>query len=327
MGEALLYLVSSFWLGAVHAATPGHGKTIAAAYIVGARGKPTDAWILGIFVTLSHTSGIVVIGVLASLGLPGFMPQRLEAYLALFTGLLVIAIGAWTLWTQRALAREFLAALAGKTASTADAHSHAHPDRTHADHTTAVDHAHGAPKYQRVEPSAKLVGAHSHAAAHGAHGHDHGHEHAAHDHSDAHTHSHAAEHSHDSEAGYHTHGWGMKHTHNLDLVTSNRPSLWMLIGLGIAGGLLPDPAALGILLNAVSQGKMMLGLGTVLVFSLGFASTLVLVGVVASKVGRKILDWLAGPWAAGLQIATSVLIVLVGVFLTVQAATMLERLG
>src|SRR4029453_18076098 len=103
MREAIFYILSSFWAGAVHAATPGHGKTIAAAYIVGARGKPTDAWILGIFVTLSHTSGIVLVGVLASLGLPGLIPQRLEAYLALFTGALVIAIGAWTLWTQRSL--------------------------------------------------------------------------------------------------------------------------------------------------------------------------------------------------------------------------------
>ena len=46
VSEALLYLVSSLWLGAVHAATPGHGKTIAAAYIVGARGRPADALIL-----------------------------------------------------------------------------------------------------------------------------------------------------------------------------------------------------------------------------------------------------------------------------------------
>ena len=98
MLEALLYLASSFWLGAVHAATPGHGKTIAAAYIVGVRGKPVDAWILGIFVTLSHTSGILLIGLLASIGLPGFLPQRMEAYLSLFTGLLVIVIGLWTLW-------------------------------------------------------------------------------------------------------------------------------------------------------------------------------------------------------------------------------------
>ena len=68
MKEVLFYVASSFWAGAVHAATPGHGKTIAAAYLVGARGKPIDAVILGVFVTLSHTSGILLVGVLASLG-------------------------------------------------------------------------------------------------------------------------------------------------------------------------------------------------------------------------------------------------------------------
>jgi nickel/cobalt transporter (NicO) family protein len=61
MRELLFFVASSFWAGAAHAATPGHGKTIAAAYIVGARGKPIDAVILGIFVTLSHTSGIVLV--------------------------------------------------------------------------------------------------------------------------------------------------------------------------------------------------------------------------------------------------------------------------
>ena len=40
MRELLFFVASSFWAGAAHAATPGHGKTIAAAYIVGARGKP-----------------------------------------------------------------------------------------------------------------------------------------------------------------------------------------------------------------------------------------------------------------------------------------------
>src|SRR3954469_13468651 len=103
MRELLFFVASSFWAGAAHAATPGHGKTIAAAYIVGARGKPVDAVILGIFVTLSHTSGIVLVGILATLGLPGVVPQQVEAWLALATGALVILIGLWTLWTQREL--------------------------------------------------------------------------------------------------------------------------------------------------------------------------------------------------------------------------------
>ncbi|HTS52115.1 MAG TPA: hypothetical protein VMH26_02475 [Burkholderiales bacterium] len=297
MGEAFLYLASSFWYGAVHAATPGHGKTIAAAYIVGARGKPVDAWILGIFVTLSHTSGIVLVGVLASIGLPGFMPQRLEAWMAMATGVLVIVIGAWTLWTQRSLLR------AAKGTPVGSAHDQAH---AHAQDAAQMH-------YRRVETD--RVDAHSLLA--GAHHHSHPHDP---------DHPHGHDHDHHAESGFHTHGWGFSHTHDLTLVTSRRPSLWLLLGLGVAGGLVPDPIALGILLNLLAQSKVMLGLGTVLVFSLGFASVLVIVGVVAARVGPKILDWLSGVWAARLQIGTSLLIVLVGLVLTINAWRMLGRL-
>ncbi len=291
MTDALVYLAASFWIGAMHAATPGHGKTIAAAYIVGARGKPIDALILGIFVTLSHTSGIVLVGVLASLGLPGMVPQRIEAWMAVVTGILVIAIGLWTLWTQR----EMVLAL-----------QMPQPDRES-----------GALQYRQIV----------HASAQGpaATGHAHAHSHALDlAHPSSHPHSH--DHPHDP-GGSHSHGWGFKHAHDMKLVTSNRPSLWILLWLGVAGGLLPDPAALAILLNALAQGKVMLGLGTVVVFSIGFASTLVLVGVVAAKVGQKILDWLAGPWAMRLQVGTSLLIVLVGVVLTVRSWSTLSSLS
>lgn len=100
---------------------------------------------------------------------------------------------------------------------------------------------------------------------------------------------------------------------------SKRPSLWTLIGLGIAGGLVPDPVALSLLIRALTDGKVMLGLIGVFVFSLGFAAVLVAVGVVAAAVGKRLLDWLTGPGAARLQIGMSVLIVLVGVYLTVIA--------
>src|SRR5580765_4830476 len=122
MAETLVLLVSSFWIGAVHAATPGHGKTIAAAYIVGAHGKPIDAVILGIFVTLSHTSGIVLVGILASIGMPSMVPQRIEAWLALITGVLVVIIGLWTLWTQRDLIMQ----LQGVTTMPAPLPEHSH---------------------------------------------------------------------------------------------------------------------------------------------------------------------------------------------------------
>ena len=272
MREFLFFVASSFWAGAAHAATPGHGKTIAAAYIVGARGKPIDAVILGIFVTLSHTSGIVLVGVLASLGSTWLRPQRIEAYLAVAVGVLVIVLGLWMLWAQR----DLVALAMGETGEPGDGGGLA--DARERDHNHHHDHDH-------------------------LHGHGHG-----------------------DPVVWHSHGFGKVHAHRLDVVAENRPKLPVLLALGIAGGLLPDPAALALLLGALSSGKVMLGLVTVVVFSLGFAATLVVVGIVAAKVGEKVLDWLASIWMIRLQIATSLLIVGMGVVLTIRAASELAAL-
>jgi nickel/cobalt exporter len=274
MRELLFFITSSFWAGAAHAATPGHGKTIAAAYIVGARGKPIDAVILGIFVTLSHTSGIVLIGVLASLGSTWLRPQRIEAYLAIAVGIMVIVLGLWMLWAQRDL----------------------------------VSRAMG----EAGEPDDGAVRAHAH-----DHDHDGGHEH---------DHDHPHSHEPGESVVWHSHGFGKLHSHQLDVVTDNRPKLLMLLALGVAGGLVPDPAALALLLGALSSGKVLLGLVTVVVFSIGFAATLVVVGIVAAKVGERVLDWLASIWMIRLQIATSLLIVAMGVVLTVRATSELAAL-
>jgi len=310
MKAVLFYLAASFWAGAVHAATPGHGKTIAAAYIVGARGKPIDAVILGVFVTLSHTSGIVVVGALATAGSAWFMPQRAEAYLALAMGLLVIGLGSWMLWTQRRLMPLALGEPGGLLhpaavpAGMAEAGGFVAPDgaqHAHAWHDHAHDHDHH----------------HDHDHDH-AHGHDHVHPH---DHSDGrHSHDHSHVHPPAGEAAWHSHGWGTRHAHRLDLVTDNRPKIAVLLALSIAGGLLPDPAALAILLAALASGKVMLGVITVLVFSLGFAAALVVVGVIAAHLGRRIERWFDSIWAIRMQIATSVLILGMGVFLTAKAA-------
>ena len=291
MAETLVLLVSSFWLGAVHAATPGHGKTIAAAYIVGARGRPVDALVLGIFVTLSHTSGIVLVAVLASLGSAWLIPHRVEAYLALSTGVLVIAIGVWMLISQRAALR----AAGGSPHDpepAAHVHSHGEGDHAHAHHHPH-DHGGGPP-------------------------HDHSHPHGEHDH--------AHDHAEPPELGYHSHGWGRRHTHRLDLVAGNRPSLPVLLGLGIAGGLLPDPGALAILLAAIASGRVILGLFTVVVFSIGFASVLVVVGIVAAHVGQLVLTWLQSRWVAWVQTGAALVIIGVGVVLTTVAWRTLARL-
>ena len=268
MGEGILYLVTSFWLGAVHAATPGHGKTIAASYIVGVRGRPVDALVLGIFVTLSHTSGIVLVAILATLGSTWLIPQRVEVYLALGTGVLVIWIGCWMLRTQMRV--------------------------------LPVGRAWGDSRKGRVDvPEADALKRwRDDANGPENHAHPHPHDHGPH---------------------YHRHGWGLAHTHDIEAITKVRPNLAILLGLGIAGGLLPDPGALAILLAAIASGKLILGLLTVLVFSLGFASVLVVVGVVAASVGQLILAWLSSRWIAWVQIGSALLIVGVGLVLTANA--------
>jgi nickel/cobalt transporter (NicO) family protein len=88
-----------FW-GAAHALSPGHGKTIVTAYLVGSRGTPLHAALLGLIVTLTHTVGVFALG-LVTLGLSQFVvPDRLYPWLNLVSGLLVVGVGAAVLWSR-----------------------------------------------------------------------------------------------------------------------------------------------------------------------------------------------------------------------------------
>ena len=91
-----------FW-GAAHALSPGHGKTIITAYLVGQRGTPRHAALLGLIVTVTHTIGVFGLG-LVTLALSQFIvPDRLYPWLNLVSGLLVVGIGASVLrarWRQ-----------------------------------------------------------------------------------------------------------------------------------------------------------------------------------------------------------------------------------
>jgi nickel/cobalt transporter (NicO) family protein len=89
---ALSLLIAAFW-GAAHALTPGHGKALVAAYLVGTKGTPRHAFMLGGTVTVAHTAGVFAIG-LVTLGLSQFIvPERLYPWLTLASGLLVVAVG------------------------------------------------------------------------------------------------------------------------------------------------------------------------------------------------------------------------------------------
>jgi nickel/cobalt transporter (NicO) family protein len=118
----LASLAAALFWGAAHALSPGHGKTIVTAYLVGQRGTPKHAALLGLIVTVAHTIGVFALGIV-TLGLSRFIvPDQLYPWLNFVSGLLVVAIGASVLrarWLHRR------------------AHRHGH------DHHHGHDHEHG----------------------------------------------------------------------------------------------------------------------------------------------------------------------------------------
>jgi nickel/cobalt transporter (NicO) family protein len=126
VGAVLLSLLIAMFWGAAHALTPGHGKAMVAAYLVGTKGTPRDAFLLGATVTVAHTAGVFAIGIV-TLALSRFVvPERLYPWLTLVSGVLVVAVGA-------AVLRERLRAR-GRA-------GHGHGDHHH-DHEHDHDHDH-----------------------------------------------------------------------------------------------------------------------------------------------------------------------------------------
>jgi nickel/cobalt transporter (NicO) family protein len=84
--------VALFW-GAAHALSPGHGKTIITAYLVGRRGTPRHAALLGLIVTVTHTIGVFALGIVTLVLSRFIVPEQLYPWLNLTSGLLVVGIG------------------------------------------------------------------------------------------------------------------------------------------------------------------------------------------------------------------------------------------
>jgi nickel/cobalt transporter (NicO) family protein len=201
LGFVLVSLIVALFWGAAHALSPGHGKSIIAAYLVGSRGTPRHAVLLGLTVTVTHTIGVFALG-LVTLSLSSFLlPDQLYPWLNLISALLIVTVGASVLrWRLREWRRGRVRAL--------------EPD----------DHSH-------------------------PHEHDYGHSHG-HDHPD--------------------------------------PSLGLrrLLGIGIAGGIIPCPTALVVLLAAISLHRVGYGLILILAFSLGLAAAMTAIGLLAVSAKR-----------------------------------------
>jgi nickel/cobalt exporter len=119
-------LIAAFW-GAVHALTPGHGKALVAGYLVGTKGKPRHAVLLGATVTVTHTFGVFALGIVTLLLSQFIVPDQLYPWLTLVSGLLVVVVGVGVLRARL------------RTGGWAD---HAHGDGTHDDGPHAHHHHH-----------------------------------------------------------------------------------------------------------------------------------------------------------------------------------------
>jgi len=90
-------LIVSVFLGGLHALTPGHGKAVVAAYLVGSKGRIRDAVFLGIIVTITHTFSVIILGIITLYASKYIVPQDIFPLLGFISGLLIVIIGVWLL--------------------------------------------------------------------------------------------------------------------------------------------------------------------------------------------------------------------------------------
>jgi nickel/cobalt transporter (NicO) family protein len=242
-GFALVALLLAVGLGAAHALAPGHGKTVMAAYLVGLRGTLRQAATIGATVTLTHTAGVLLLGlVLTTSG--AVASERVYPWLGLGSGLLLAGVGIGLLVRARP--------------GHGHPHLHEHPDPDH------------------------------------PHPHDHDHHHGA-------------------------------------VPGAGRPLGWRgLVALGLAGGLVPSPSAVVVLLGGIALGQAWFGVALVLAYGLGMAATLTGVGLLLAHLRTRMDRRLRVPAGSVLgrigrllPAVTASVIVLVGLGLAASGAAQL----
>ena len=277
VGATLLAIV----LGGFHALAPGHGKTIMAAYAVSRRGRRGDILAIGGTVALTHTVGILILGALVTAS-SSVSPSGALRWTSITSGALVVVVGI-TLVRSRLRAPRLLASLTDRGD---------HGDRAQADGSLPPDgHSHS-------------HGDHEHSHSHGDHPHPHPHPHAvSQSHAVSHSHGDHA-HSRDERASAavrphptddrfvvtsHVHG-GWQHDHVLPApgaMVRRRE----LIAMGLAGGLVPSPSALVVLLGAIALGRIPFGLLLVVAYGIGLACTLVAAGLLMVRFESRVRRW------------------------------------
>jgi ABC-type nickel/cobalt efflux system permease component RcnA len=254
-----------------------------AAYLVGKRGRVRDVVTVGATVTLTHTAGVLGIGLLLSVS-ASLAPTVVEQDLAVLSGLIVAAVGLWLL----------ISSIRGKRT------------RPTVEEELAVL-TDGAPLPSPAAPASALAYAgspsqsHPSAGAPAEHDHDHG-----------------------DGVGHHRHS----HPHGSAGAATGAFSRKGLVGLGVAGGLVPSPSALLVLLAAIALGRTAFGIVLILGYGLGMAMALTAAGLLLLRLRGRIgriagsarlrgMTWLVN----GLPVLTACLVLVVGLGLALQALT------
>jgi ABC-type nickel/cobalt efflux system permease component RcnA len=315
VGFAALSLLIAIALGAMHALAPGHGKTLMAATAAarGGRARLKDVLPLAASVTVTHTLGVIALGLLVTAG--SAATPSVIAWLGIASGVLVLFAGGNLLrraWRNRPRPQ------APSHGHGPHGHTHPHP------HPHPHDHQHEtveAPERSLVLVSAHAEAASPHTEAH-AHPHPHSHD-DDHPHDHEHDHGHAHAHAHDGTVE-HTHG-GFTHTHD------TAPTVRGTILLGFAGGLVPSPSAVVVLVGAAALGQAWFGLLLVVAYGVGLALTLTAAGFAVVKLGtgmNRVLDrrprWTTSPMAVlvrrTLPLGSALVVVALGVGLVLKGA-------
>ena len=317
MELSVIFFLSAFGLGALHALEPGHGKTVVAAYLVGTKGRKIDAVVLGLVVTVTHSFSAIALAVIAKLASDriSLTEEALHGSLGLVAGLLILIVGGCMLVSRLRGGDLFH----GHSHGPGDSHSHSHSSG-HSPAHNRDSHHHAPRKF------AFLEGDHDDHHASSSHVHEMEH---AHVHSDGTVHSHVHHPDGNPSTGMCFHNSGhtgsdrqVDHDHSDNTAHTKietdgrrkRLGNWQLFLLGISGGLVPCPAAIVILLASVASGRIDEGLAYILLFSLGLAAALIAIGITvvsAGKLAARFLD--AQKFARRVSIASAAIITLIGV--------------
>jgi nickel/cobalt transporter (NicO) family protein len=147
-GLIALCVLAAFGLGATHALSPGHGKTIVAAYLVGSRGTLKHAGLLGFVVTFTHTFTVFLLGLGVLFFQQYVVPEKIIPALGAISGLSIVLVGAWLLYKR---AKALLPSHHHHDEHRHDhSHNHSHP-HSH-DHVHTHTHTHGGSTHSHAVP-------------------------------------------------------------------------------------------------------------------------------------------------------------------------------